>query len=39
MSPSRHCSAATWIIQLSAGAMETVTAVPTARARGQTGRM
>src|SRR4026207_2472978 len=38
MSPSRHCSTATWIIQLSHGATLTVTALPAIRAPAYIGR-
>jgi hypothetical protein len=38
MSPGRTISAATCSIQLSPGCANTVTAVPQAAARGQTGR-
>jgi hypothetical protein len=38
MSPGWHCSTATWIIQLSPGCANTVTAVPDASAPLHTGR-
>ena len=39
MSPGRHCSTATWIIQLSPGCARTVTALPATAAPGPAGRM
>src|SRR6476659_1618358 len=38
-SPARHCSAATWIIQLSPGCVNAVTTLPATRAPGHAGRM